>query len=157
MDFGLSRVIEMFEERFGRIAATALVGLIAVALACLSVQKIVEILVVPTYGVALKIASGGAFGALKVWMLSITKTDIFAAILWGAGAAFFTHVYFRFIKWRALRSVKRELTEHLEEHLEKYVGQVLVLARAEILRQGENLLKGPSSVPLGPEETSQTR
>lgn len=47
MDFSVARVIEMFEERFGRFLTTVLIGLIALALACVSVRTILDILVIP--------------------------------------------------------------------------------------------------------------
>lgn len=52
MDFSLSRVIEMFEERFGRVATTALVGIVALALACVSLKTIFETAVLPSFRVA---------------------------------------------------------------------------------------------------------
>jgi hypothetical protein len=49
MDFSLSRVVEMFEERFGKRATTALVGVAGLAIAAISVRTIFNDLLRPTF------------------------------------------------------------------------------------------------------------
>jgi C4-dicarboxylate-specific signal transduction histidine kinase len=43
MDFGFSRFLEMFEERFGRIATTVLIGVVGIALLGYSLHIIVDV------------------------------------------------------------------------------------------------------------------
>jgi hypothetical protein len=57
MDFGLSRIVEMFEDRFGRFAATALIALIGLALACVSIKTIAEVAVWPVISLVRDIAT----------------------------------------------------------------------------------------------------
>jgi hypothetical protein len=42
MDFGLARFLEMFEERFGRRATTALLALIGLAVTAYSIKLAIE-------------------------------------------------------------------------------------------------------------------
>jgi hypothetical protein len=48
MDVGIDRLIEMFEERFGRRAATALLFLIGLGVVALAIHSFVTLLVLPT-------------------------------------------------------------------------------------------------------------
>jgi hypothetical protein len=119
----------MFEERFGRRAASALVGLIGLALACLSVKTIVEILVIPSYGMVLSIVQTGLFATVRNWLLSVTKTEIFTSIAWSLVVWAFTVWYMHTIRRRALNGVKREIAANPE----KYMGPIVLAAVREAL------------------------
>lgn len=49
MDFGLDRLLQMFEDRFGRAPTTALVALLAAALAAWSIKTLWTDLIAPVY------------------------------------------------------------------------------------------------------------
>jgi len=55
MDFGIDRLIEMFEARFGKLPATVLLALVGVAVAGLAVKIIATDIIIPSWkvGVAL--------------------------------------------------------------------------------------------------------
>ena len=52
MDFGIDRVIEMFETRFGKGASYTLLALVGLAAAGLSIQIIISTILLPAAGVA---------------------------------------------------------------------------------------------------------
>ncbi len=65
MDFGLSRIVEMFEERFGPRATSVLVALVALALGAISLKTIVDDLIVPLYTVASQLLAGQKLSDLR--------------------------------------------------------------------------------------------
>jgi len=69
MDFGVDRLIEMFEERFGKLPATALLALIGLAAAGWAIHSIAVFIVAPSWHVGLAI-----FG----WVQSVRFPEIHA-------------------------------------------------------------------------------
>lgn len=66
MDFTISRVVEMFEERFGKRATTALVGTIAFAVFSVSVKTVIDTAIVPIASTVRDIFSGNKIDAYHI-------------------------------------------------------------------------------------------
>lgn len=56
MDFGFGRFLEMFEERFGRVTTTVLLGAIGLAILCVCGDLIISNIILPMYTFLLKMA-----------------------------------------------------------------------------------------------------
>ena len=69
MDYNITRVVEMFEERFGRFLTTALIALIALALACLSLETIITSAVLPIGHVVAKIIEEKPQSLAEMWRI----------------------------------------------------------------------------------------
>jgi hypothetical protein len=103
MDIGLSRIIEMFEERFGRTSATALIGIIAFALATWAVNEIITGFVIPLYHFTDSLLNGTA-GSL------LTKSHV-AALLRGifpvVPALILSFGWVAMTRWETNRTIRR--------------------------------------------------
>lgn len=76
MDFGFSRFLEMFEERFGRLATTALIAMIGAALVAYSIKVVVD--------TALELHS---LAAQATWLNWVTLKDLSRPFIgWVIGA-----------------------------------------------------------------------
>jgi hypothetical protein len=121
MDFGFSRFLEMFEDRFGRHATTVLIALIATALAAYSIKVIVDTTVEFessirsstwfTWTHAREFAAG-----LLGWLIGIVLFWIFIRAMW--------HYNYR----PRLERMKAEFTAEMSESLER----VKETSRAEV-------------------------
>jgi hypothetical protein len=73
VDFGLSRILEMFEQRFGPKAAAALVALAALALAAVCLKTIVDDLIVPLYLLVGQLGTGKGMASLQSLLAYLTS------------------------------------------------------------------------------------
>ena len=65
MEFGLSRIIEMFEERFGKRLTTLVTAIIVLALVCVAAKAIIIDFIRPSYGLVLEAVRTGTFNRFK--------------------------------------------------------------------------------------------
>ncbi len=117
MDFSLARIIEVFEERFGRKASTALIVLVALAIASWALKAIVANFIVPSWNLAMKLAEFGALSEIEGWVVSITKRQIAATIGWALTVSLGSALYVKLLKWRAYKSIRNEVTRNPDKYL----------------------------------------
>ncbi len=113
MDFGISRFLEMFEERFGRRATTALLALIGIAIAAWGLQTIIG-MVVYVYKLTLKANLVPEFEAESIlahlifFGAQIAITAVVLGYLW------------RKIAELRMRSFKKWTQQEMQKMVERY-------------------------------------
>jgi uncharacterized membrane protein len=100
MDFGLSRFLEMFEERFGRRLTTALLAIIALAIFGVCAKLIYEDILTPLYAFAIRLFS------INV-ALSITPTIWLAAAASGGAVLVLAAVFHIFVRYQTGKFLKK--------------------------------------------------
>jgi hypothetical protein len=112
MDFSLSRIVEMFEERFGRAAATALIGLVATALAIMSIKAIFVDFLAPAYSFFKSVSVAWSNGKLDSFVAPLDALTFGAALgTFGALAIslFFGVALTNFFWWHWVRRSYRRM------------------------------------------------
>lgn len=114
MDFGLARIVEMFEERFGAKLTTALVAIVALALVAVSLNLIVMDLLIPTYNMAVAVVESAQSRAI-VWPPNIARPSrifsiVMTLVLFG--------VAYRTV--RVSRKLRQESDDFLRESMSVY-------------------------------------
>ncbi len=128
MDFGFSRFLEMFEERFGRLATTILIGLIAAALVAYSLKVIIDT----------TIEFHGLF-AKNTWLTWLNARDFTVAISgWIIGAI----LYFIFVQavWRFYFTPRvKRATARFDEMMERHQKEITQIKATVMERHNKSL------------------
>jgi ABC-type Fe3+ transport system permease subunit len=94
MDFGFGRFLEMFEDRFGRLATTILLAAIGLAVFGVCVSAIYSNIARPIYDIAIQIIHSGA--SLK----NITTNSVWAAITSAVVTAGIFGILFLYVRYK---------------------------------------------------------
>lgn len=117
MDFSLARVIEVIEERLGKRAGSALIILVALAIASWSVGAIFTNILKPSFEFAIKLAELKALSDLWVWVWGITRQQAVASIGWVTFVTIGSFLYLKFLNWLAHRRIRIQITNNPDKYL----------------------------------------
>ena len=87
MDFGFARFLEMFEERFGRVATTAILAILGLAAAAWAVKTIVEAIIyvfhlIKSAKLLTALEQESAASHIVVFAVQIALTFLILGIIW---------------------------------------------------------------------------
>lgn len=138
MDFGLSRIVEVFEERFGRRASSILILIIAVGAASLGIRLTYENIISPTYKIGMEIFYSGASGNLHEMVNTRTKYDIYFVISWLTMVAIISTAA-KLWADHVRRKANKIIDAYLEEAEKKY--QCRISKYTELLVEAESAIR----------------
>ena len=107
MDFGLDRVLEMFEQDFGPRLTKLVIGLLGLAVVAVAVHTIWRFIVVPLYDLVLAIIQTGIFHFIETEVESITKGQIISSAILFVLLALISWLYFQLLHIVTMRRIKR--------------------------------------------------
>ena len=113
MDFGLDKLVEMIEERFGRFAGTVVLAAIGIAALAFAVHAVFSYLLVPAvrYAPTILGSFGIAWGRMSLADAIYAVTQTFIGVL--AGLMFFA--VSRVLYMRHVRKIQADLNKSLYE------------------------------------------
>jgi hypothetical protein len=124
MDFGLDKLIEMFEERFGRTASTALLFIIGLAAFSAGLKMVYNNIVVPILDIS------KAFMRDEEWVV-LLRGDIFSAVF----TALLSVVIYISISWFINKKINRMLEDARQEALRLKEELNLMRERAKLINK----------------------
>jgi hypothetical protein len=122
MDFGLSRFLEMFEERFGRRVTTALLAMIGLAIFGLTARVIYSDLLRPLYDFSLELFSFRIFPT--------RLTPLLAAAASGSAVLIIAAAFYLYSRYRLAQQLKITL-EKIELIQKTWTRQVVASLRRQ--------------------------
>ena len=104
----IARLLEMFEERFGKKASSAVMTLVVFAVVVWAIHLISEYFILPVYAIAQSAAKIGIINEVSRWLDAVTNLDVLFGISWIVLCYVVFLVIIHVIKKRAQRKFNEE-------------------------------------------------
>ena len=139
MDYNVTRLVEMFEARFGRHLTTAFIGLISFALICISIKTIVET-IWPIVGLVREAVTGHPeIWKLQYWSQKFLRSDVSSVIITIIVWFFFSRMMRRNIdlhkRIKNQQKINEEHIRRLEEQNKENEQQTYVVKELERINE----------------------